>query len=74
MGLTANQLRKERKMQLLHLIKHDGSIRAKKLAGLYSLKTGLKTATISEMINELVDAELIVDDNGILSIKVEENV
>lgn len=64
MGLNAVELRKQRKMKILHQIEASGSIDYVHLIGQVSLDTGLKVSTIRTMVEELVMTDKIYIDAG----------
>lgn len=64
MGISAEDKRKKRKDSIFDLVKSSGSIELGKLMGLISNKTGLTYETITKMVNELCDADLIQVENN----------
>jgi len=53
-------IRRQTKNQLLEFIKSNPDLSKRKALGQFSLKTGLRVATLEVYYNELIDAELIV--------------
>lgn len=59
MEFATLEARKGHKLDLLDLIKGNGTMTYKKLLGIFSLKTGISTKTAKTYISELIDAELV---------------
>jgi len=56
------KVRKIQKQQLLDFVKANHDKPMKQILALFSLKTGLKVSTLQVYINELKDANLIIDE------------
>ena len=67
MGMSAEDKRKSRKQSIFDLVKSSGLIEQRKLMGLISNKTGLTYTTITQMVKELCDADLIEIENDKVS-------